>query len=119
MREILSWIYKYDWKAIWTLSPSHPHTNALTAITVARRVLTLWEGRTGCTLGALLMAEPHPGTRIYHIHGLISADDFSCDEFREFSERWGQSSAQPHRPGGGFIRYITRKLLRDEVEWDL
>lgn len=104
--------------AVWTLSPSAPHLSPLLALSTGRRVLTAWQDRAGTEFGALLVAEPHPGTRIYHLHGLIStADDFNCDGFREFSERWGQSLLKPYKAGGGFCRYIAHKLLRPSTEW--
>jgi len=117
--EILSWLARYKWKAIWTLSPSFPHTDALSVITAGRRILRLWEGHTGEALGTLLLAEPHPGTRIWHLHGLISAPDFNVDAFHAFSSKWGQSDVRQYRPNGGYCAYIAQKLLRDGVEWDL
>jgi len=72
-----------------------------------------------CALGALLLAEPHPGTGIYHLHGLISAPDFNADAFHALSSKWGQTEVKPYRSGGGYCSYIAHKLLRPDVEWDL
>lgn len=119
MRDIVAWLRGFNWVATWSISPSLPHHNALAALSTGKRILTLWGGRTREALGALLLAEPHPGTTIYHIHSLISAESFNCDAFRDFTCRWGQSEVQPYRPGGGFIGYIAHKLLRDGVEFDL
>ena len=118
--ELISWLTKFRWSAVWALAPSFPHPSALTALSTGKRIITLWEERTGEALGALLLVEPHPGTRIYHLHGLISAaDDFNPDGFREFSSKWGQTEVKPYRPGGGYCRYVAKKLLRPDVEWDL
>ena len=124
--EILSWLTRYRWVAVWTLSPSSPHLSPLLALSTGKRIincascLALWKERTGEALGALLLAEPHPGTRIFHIHSLISAaDDFDADGFEQFSKRWGQSDVRPYRSGGGYCSYIAHKLLRDDTEWEL
>jgi len=119
MREIATWLRKFNWTAVWSLSPSHPHTNALTALSTGKRIITLWEERTGEALGALLLVEPHPGTRIYHLHGLISAPDFNADAFHAFTSKWGQTEVKPYRSGGGYCSYIAHKLLRDDTEWEL
>lgn len=119
LRDLTSWLTSFRWSAVWTLSPSHPHTNALTALSTGRRILRLWRGRTGAEFGALLVAEPHPGTGIYHLHGLISAPDFNADAFHAFTSKWGQTEVKPYRPNGGYCGYIAYKLFRDEVEWDL
>ena len=120
LRDLTSWLTSFRWSAVWSLAPSLPHHNALAAISTGRKILRLWGEHTGAELGALLVAEPHPGTRVWHIHSLIStADDFKTDAFREFSSKWGQSEVQPYRSGGGYCSYIAHKLLRDDTEWEL
>ena len=119
MRDIVAWLRGFNWVATWSISPSVPHLSPLTAIAMSRRILRLWQEKTGCPLGAVVLAEPHPGTQIFHIHSLISADDFNADGFEQFSRKWGQTEVKPYRPGGGYCRYVAKKLLRPDVEWDL
>ena len=117
--QIDRWLEEYPWDWKWDLSP-RGLLDGLALGSTARTILTAYEHRNGTRMSALLVLEPYPGVRTtFHLHSLIQAPDLDPHEFKAFSARWGQSRVDEYRRGGGFTRYLARKIAAGAAILDI